>query len=212
MPLWWRDDRVEGVEVRVAHDGENLAIHLSWNDAAENADQLHATAFGDGAAVQLSNDADPPFFGMGDAAGTVNIWHWKSAWEGDRPDFPDITKAYPRALMDFDMSAKMIQPSQGPHLVSEIKDRDPTFYSGWGAGNLVSSPERPSAVEDINAEGLGTVHSLAGPERSGQRGLERGRLAGRVRAPLGGFRLGGHRLPPGRKRAHCFRGLGRAGG
>ena len=212
MPLWWRDDRVEGVEVRVAHDGENLAIHLSWNDAAENADQLHATAFGDGAAVQLSNDADPPFFGMGDAAGTVNIWHWKSAWEGDRPDFPDITKAYPRALMDFDMSAKMIQPSQGPHLVSEIKDRDPTFYSGWGAGNLVSSPERPSAVEDINAEGLGTVHSLAGPERSGQRGLERGRLAGRVRAPLVGFRLGGHRLPPGRKRAHCFRGLGRAGG
>ena len=161
MPLWWRDDRVEGVEFRAAHDGENLAIHLSWNDPAENADQLHTTAFGDGAAVQLSNDEDPPFFGMGDAAGTVNIWHWKSAWEGDRPSFPDITKAYPRALMDFDMSAKEIQPSQGAHLVSEVKDRDPTFYSGWGSGNLLSNPERPSVVEDLNAQGLGTVHSQA---------------------------------------------------
>ena len=161
MPLWWRDDRVEGVEVRAAHDGENLAVHLTWKDPAGDADQLHITTFGDGAAVQLSNDEDPPFFGMGDAAGAVNIWHWKSAWEGDRPSFPDITKAYPRALMDFDMSAKKIQPSQGPHLVSEVKDRDPTFYSGWGAGNLLSSPERPSAVEDVNAEGLGTVHSQA---------------------------------------------------
>ena len=159
MPLWWRDDRVEGVEVRAAHDGENLAIHLSWNDTAENADQLHVTAFGDGAAVQLSNDNDPPFFGMGDAAARVNIWHWKSAWEDNRPSFPDITKAYPRALMDFDMSAKEIQPSQGAHLVSEVKDRDPIFYSGWGGGNLLSNPERPSVVEDLNAQGLGTVHS-----------------------------------------------------
>ena len=161
LPLWWRDERVEGVDVRAVHDGENLAIHLTWNDPTENAHQLHITAFGDGAAVQLSNDEDPPFFGMGDVAGTVNIWHWKSTWEGNRPNFPDISQAYPRALMDFDMSVKKIQPSQGPHLASKIEERDPTFYSGWGAGNLLSRPDRPGAAEDLNARGLGTVHSQA---------------------------------------------------
>jgi hypothetical protein len=161
MPLWWRDERVESVDVRAVHDGASLAIHLSWKDSAENADQLHITAFGDGVAVQLSNDEDPPFFGMGDAAGAVNIWHWKSAWEGDRPSFPDITKVYPRALMDFDMAVKKIQPSLAPQTVSKMEDRDPTFYSGWGAGNLLSNPERPSTVEDLNTQGPGTVHSQA---------------------------------------------------
>ncbi|MBI3696090.1 MAG: nitrate oxidoreductase subunit beta [Acidobacteria bacterium] len=32
MPLWWRDDRVEGVEVRAVHDGHKLAIELAWKD------------------------------------------------------------------------------------------------------------------------------------------------------------------------------------
>ena len=161
MPLWWRDGRVETVHVRATHDGQNLAVHLSWEDPVQDVNQLHITAFGDAAAVQFSSEDDPPFFGMGDPAGMVNIWHWKAVWEEDRPSFKDITSAYPRAIMDFDMSLKRIQPSSAPNVTAKIEDRDPNFYSGWGAGNLVSTPERPSPIEDLNAQGLGTVHSQA---------------------------------------------------
>jgi hypothetical protein len=161
MPLWWRNERVEGVEVRAAHDGNNLAIHLSWKDPTRNQGQLHVTTFGDAAALQFSREEDPPFFGMGDADAPVNIWQWKGAWESDLATFGDISQAYPRALMDHDLSLKQLQPSKGANVATDVKERDPTFYPGWGAGNLNSDPHRPGSVEDANAKGLGSVHAQA---------------------------------------------------
>lgn len=122
---------------------------------------LHVTSFGDGAAVQFSSDEAPPFFGMGDQAGTVNIWHWKAPWEADRQGFRDITSVYPRGVMDLEMSAKPFQPSSAPDVAAGVEKRDPTFYGGWGAGNLFSRPDRSSSVEDINAQGIGTIHGQA---------------------------------------------------
>jgi len=40
MPLWWRNERVEGVVVRALHDGETIAFRLSWRDASDNHDLL----------------------------------------------------------------------------------------------------------------------------------------------------------------------------
>jgi DMSO reductase family type II enzyme heme b subunit len=36
---------------------------------------------------------------------------------------------------------------------------DPTFVTGWGAGNIVSDPQRKSAVEDLAAQGFGTLRA-----------------------------------------------------
>ena len=30
MPLWWRDERIEGLQVKALHDGKKIAFHLSW--------------------------------------------------------------------------------------------------------------------------------------------------------------------------------------
>ncbi|MBI3665788.1 MAG: c-type cytochrome [Acidobacteria bacterium] len=164
MPLWWRDERVEGVDVRAVHDGANLAIQLTWNDPTEDRDQSHFTTFGDGAALQFSADVDPPFFGMGDPAGLVNIWMWKAVWESDLVTRSAPQPIYPRAMMDFDMAVKKPGATTAANVPSKVADRDPNFYAAWGAGNLIANPHRPGSVENLNAKGLGTLHSqgLAG--------------------------------------------------
>jgi DMSO reductase family type II enzyme heme b subunit len=80
MPLWMQNDKyIEGVFVRAAYDAENIFFYLSWPDTGENVRKEHSVdAFTDGAALQFSNEADPPFFAMGDAASPVNIWLWKA--------------------------------------------------------------------------------------------------------------------------------------
>ncbi|HWP22864.1 MAG TPA: ethylbenzene dehydrogenase-related protein, partial [Candidatus Binatia bacterium] len=35
----------------------------------------------------------------------------------------------------------------------------PTFVTGWGAGNIVSDPQRKSPAEDLSARGFGTLQA-----------------------------------------------------
>jgi len=160
MPLWWRNERIEGVDVRAAHDGTNLAIQLAWSDPTEDSDQAKVNRFGDAVAVQLSSAADPPFFGMGAAAAFANIWMWKAAWERDLATSAGFSPPYPRAMMDIDPTRKQIRPATTATELAAIEERDPKFYGGWAADNPVSNPKRPSPVENLAAKGPGTLHSL----------------------------------------------------
>jgi DMSO reductase family type II enzyme heme b subunit len=36
-------------------------------------------------------------------------------------------------------------------------ESDPTFVTGWGAGNIVSNPSRKSSVEELSAQGFGSL-------------------------------------------------------
>lgn len=77
------------ITVRALYNDKRIAMLLEWDDrtrsipgdeAAEKiADSLIAE---DGVAVQLPvaipKGMEKPYFGMGDAARPVNIWHWKS--------------------------------------------------------------------------------------------------------------------------------------
>jgi mono/diheme cytochrome c family protein len=143
MPLWWRDDRIEGVAVRALHDGKTLAIELSWADATPNDLATKPEWFGDGAALQFSSEADPPFFGMGGKEGQVSIWHWKATWQHDMDGKSDsLAETYKnRAQDDFGALSK---ESRG---------------TGTDAGNPVSQREHASPVETLAARGQGTLTS-----------------------------------------------------
>lgn len=211
MPLWWRDDRVEGVEVRAAHDGQKLAIELAWKDPIDNREQAHVATFGDGAALQFSGDADPPFFGMGDAAGVVNIWMWKAAWENDLVTHAD---PYPRAMMSFDMAVKQLGPTAASQTPSKLDDRDPKFYGGWGAGNLISDPHRNGSVENLHAKGFGTLQSqgLAGQVARGKGVWKDGLWRVSFERPLAAAGKGDVEFRPGRSvRMGCAVWDGQAG-
>ena len=158
MPLWWRDERPEQVLFQAVHDGKTLALRLTWEDRTQNERNLRNEDFHDGAAVQLSWDEDPPFFGMGDASSSVLIWSWKASWQKDRAAFVDLEAFYPHMHVDYYPSQKNTKPGERPSRADMAAPRhDPRFLSGWGAGNPMSDPERASAVETARAKGLGTL-------------------------------------------------------
>ncbi len=159
-PLWWRDRRIEGVEVKALHNGKELALSLAWNDRTRDDSTLTPQAFSDGAAVQFSLDADPPFFGMGDAAAAVQLWHWKAAWQEDLKGWRDVEAVYPHAAVDW-YPAQRDYRRGDPFEVrrSQTTSQDPAFMGGWGAGNPLSDPHRVSAAEESQAKGLGTLTS-----------------------------------------------------
>jgi cytochrome c oxidase cbb3-type subunit 2 len=149
MPLWWRNDRPETVNVQALHDGEHLAVRLSWSDATRNDLVLDQQGFSDGCAVQLSAGTDPPFFGMGDALGRVNIWHWHASWQRDLDEgAPSLGYLHRNAPTG--------------NLANSGAPQDELFSTGAAAGNPVSQVGHRNPVEDLNAQGQGTISSQPG--------------------------------------------------
>jgi len=160
MPLWWRDDRPEILNVKALHDGEEIAIRLLWDDETNDHTAIRAHEFRDAVAVQFSTDADPPFFAMGERGRFINLWMWKSERQADlEPAFQDIDKVYPNIGIDSYPNPEVSALEQ-PTRQALTLESDPTFVTGWGAGNIVSNPWRPSAAEDLVAQGFGTLQAL----------------------------------------------------
>jgi mono/diheme cytochrome c family protein len=159
MPLWWRAERPEEVTVRAVHDGRDIALLMAWSDATHDHTAIRPQDFRDAAAVQFSLTPDPPFFAMGAKNQFVNIWMWKSERQADmEPAFQDLDKIYPNIGLD-SYPNYQVSPLEQPTRQALTLKSDPTFVTGWGAGNIVSDPERNSAAEDLMAQGFGTLRA-----------------------------------------------------
>ncbi len=158
MPLWWRYDRPEYVTVQALHDGEELALLLTWEDDSHDLAAIRPQDFRDGAAVQLAQGPDEPFFAMGERGRFINIWMWKSDREADLTGFHDVDWQYPDTGIDSYPNLKR-SPYEQPMRHALTVDSDPTFITGWGAGNIVADPMRRSSAEDLRAQGFGTLRA-----------------------------------------------------
>lgn len=159
MPLWWRTDRPEELTVRALHDGREIALLLVWADDTDDHTALRPQDFRDAAALQFSLTPNPPFFAMGEAGNSVNIWMWKSERQADlEPAYQDLEKVYPNIGID-SYPNLLRSPLEQPHRHALTLESDPTFVTGWGAGNIVSDPRRRSPAEDLNARGFGTLQA-----------------------------------------------------
>lgn len=192
-PLWWRDHPIEGVEVRALHNGEILALHLSWKDSSQNDSLLTPQAFSDGAAVQFSADQDPPFFGMGAGGVPVTLWHWKAAWQKDAQEREDVETHYSHMAVDYYPA----QTNYGHGSPFEARDskanfHDPLYLTAYGAGNRLADPNRENAAEEARAEGLGTLTGDASRshEVKARGGYENGRWSVIFIGKLGDFKTG----------------------
>ncbi len=96
-PLWWRDDSNPGLEVRAAHDGQSLALQLSWNDVQADMHALKSESFRDGVAIELYRGESEPFIGMGAPGSPVDVW----MWDADRQfAAADVEDENPRIVVD----------------------------------------------------------------------------------------------------------------
>jgi hypothetical protein len=115
--------------------------------------------FRDAAAVQFSLSSDPPFFALGEKSKPINIWMWKSEVQADiEMPFHDLETVYPNLGIDSypNLLRSPVEQSSRHALTLES---DKTFVTGWGAGNIVSDPQRKSPVEDLTAQGFGTLRA-----------------------------------------------------
>lgn len=166
MPLWWRNDRPEILNVQAVHDGKELALRLLWTDDTDDHTAIKTQDFRDAAAIEISLEEDPPFFGMGQADHPVNIWMWKSERQADlEPVFQDIDRVYPN--IGIDTYPNLVRSAlEQPVRHALTLQSDPAFITGWGAGNIVSDPLRQSAVEDLVAQGFGTLKARPAPDQT----------------------------------------------
>jgi hypothetical protein len=159
MPLWWRSERPEEVTVRAVHDGKEIAILMVWHDDTNDQTALRPQDFRDAAAIQFSLTANPPFFAMGEKAAAVNIWMWKSERQADlQTAYQELESVYPNLGIDSYPNLTRSAVEQ-PHRHALTLESDPSFVTGWGAGNIVSDPDRKSPVEDLTAKGFGTLQA-----------------------------------------------------
>lgn len=159
MPLWWRSQRPEELTVRALHDGKELALLLVWADSTHDHTAIRPQDFRDAGAVEFSLTKDPPFFAMGENGKFVNIWMWKSEVQADlEPAFQDLDKIYPNLGID-SYPNLLRSPVEQPLRNALTLESDKTFVTGWGAGNIVSDPQRKSPAEDLTAQGFGTLRA-----------------------------------------------------
>jgi DMSO reductase family type II enzyme heme b subunit len=189
-PLWWTETRIEGLVVQALHNGEDLALRLTWLDPSANERAVRVEEFRDAVAIQFSLSSDPPFY-MGDSLqhGGVNIWMWKADRQKDlAAGHQDVDAAFPdRAVDMYDESpirAKDMSLVDWPH--GAITEHNATYITAWGAGNLVADPNLKTPVECLTARGPGTLSGKPANVQivQGQAVYERGVWSVQLQRPM----------------------------
>jgi mono/diheme cytochrome c family protein len=142
MALWPHPRPLRGIYVRALHDGKQLGLLVEWECPEPSYQAVGQQEFRDGAAVQFSLDDTFPFLGMGEKGHPVNVWHWKSDYQ------TDLTGE----RRDVD--------TENPFLyVQDYPRTEPEFITARAAGNLIAQDKRTTPIEDLNAEGFGSLEA-----------------------------------------------------
>jgi len=138
---------VTAIEVRAARNGDHAAILLEWQD--DSADWRTAVdAFGDMVAIAfpaVPGTTPAPF--MGNPGARVEILQWRADWQSDLEKGPlSVQELYPNAYAaDF-------------HHEDHLPEAAANAYRGAaGVGNPMAQRQRHSAVQDLMAEGFGSL-------------------------------------------------------
>jgi mono/diheme cytochrome c family protein len=151
-PLWWRDYEEPDLIVAALHDGETLAIRLSWHDRTRNETAIRPQDFEDMAAVQLFKGSPEPFLGMGSRDKPVDVWLWNPSIQAKADHFADVDTIYPHMSVDLYPFEK---PGAGPRIHSP-ENQHPDFLTARKAGNLRSDPAHGFTASSLQAGGFGT--------------------------------------------------------
>lgn len=144
-PLWWRDQPDARLRVQALHDGQTLAVRLTWRDDSANDRVTRPEQFEDMAAVQLSQTRPEPFLGMGATNQGIDLWLWRATWQ-------DKGRVSESLLDDY--------PFDQPHYKALLKGKEagqPDFNTARAAGNLNARPDGKASASTLMAKGPGSA-------------------------------------------------------
>ncbi len=148
-PLWWREWKNPELQVQALHDGQQLAIRLTWKDDSKNDVILRPEDYEDQASVQIFDGKQEPFIGMGaHGFGVVDIWLWKASQAVDQTKAKHILDDYPFDLPLYFELLKRLPKSDRP---------PPNFYTARAANNQNSASEAGQSASHLMASGLGST-------------------------------------------------------
>jgi hypothetical protein len=153
------DPTVQVVQAVALTDGRKIAWRFSWPDA-NPASSTETGQFSDAVGVQFPLVPGAPYL-MGAADMPVYSLYWKAQWQHDiNHGFQDVLAKYPNAWSDVYWFGGD-HPYHVPASFTDERARE--WFIGASAGNPNSNLNRTTPVEEVIAEGFGTLtHVPAG--------------------------------------------------
>jgi DMSO reductase family type II enzyme heme b subunit len=141
LPLNSRKRPIVRIKFKGIINDDGVAFLLEWEDETSNKSSSRHEDFKDAVAIEFAlgsvilheHGHNEPFFGMGNRGKVVNIWQWRADWQQD------------------------IETKEELEYATEDMDMDGMIFGG--EVNPVDSinPFREQPVEEMNAEGFGTL-------------------------------------------------------
>jgi DMSO reductase family type II enzyme heme b subunit len=154
-PLWWRNDADPRLTVQAAHDGQTIALRMTWNDASRDVHAVRSESFEDAVALELYQGPAEPFLGMGDKATPVDVWFW----DADRQSGPAAAEvAYPNAVIDvLPFSEAAVASAELNRPGAHAADQPDVSLPARAVGNPIVPTNDESGGSSLHAGGPRTV-------------------------------------------------------
>jgi hypothetical protein len=135
------------------HDGNTIAVRLSWQDASADYHALRSEQFEDAVALELYRGTAEPFLGMGDANSPVDVWFWDAdQQQGDVA----ADQSYPNTVVDvYPFSESVAAAAEMNRKGARMVDQPDISLPARATGNLI--------VPAGSDESGGTSLHVAGP-------------------------------------------------
>lgn len=172
---------IEHVELQAMNDGQRIAWRLSWK-VAEPSRLVDTSRFSDAVAVQFPLAAGAPPI-MGSADRPVHILYWKAQWQHDVDQgFQDVQDLYPNFWSDLYWFVE----KDYPYPIEEAFDdkRAHAWLSAHAVGNPMAQLGRSQPVQELMAEGFGTLTHYPTGNATGRGAWQSGRWAVVFERPL----------------------------
>jgi hypothetical protein len=135
------------------NNGTWIAFLLEWSDSTDSTKTLRTEQFRDAVAVSFPVTDDITFIAMGGPNTPVSIAQWKADWQKDIDiGYQDREDEFPNMAVDFYPHAKDNATGVVP-----TEDINKEFVPGLAADNPLSKLVKLTPIEELVAEGFGTL-------------------------------------------------------
>jgi hypothetical protein len=148
---------VASARVRAVTDGRRIAFHVSW-EAATPATAADTGLFSDAVGLQFPLEQGTSYQ-MGVSGMPVHIVYWRAQWQHDIDHgFQDVYAMYPNFFTCGYWFAEGDFPSRVPGSFRDSRSHE--WFVARQAGNPMADFDRRRPVDEMIAEGFGTLTPL----------------------------------------------------